>query len=175
MCKTSLLGKSSIIIACLLISACKESSGPEENSVKYSSNSDNISVKGEHNAKIYRFLSAVRAAPSNLNYYQGGSTGLNDVARRRITSACVQELNFKTALPSGDINSAREFEMPVEANLYNEVVDVVKYREEVVPPKNVGGIIFKGESRMIPYTAREPSSTPILVRGICVGTEYILK
>ena len=164
--------KKYIIISGFLLSSCDDPSGPEKNTPM---DPGTIIANDMSNSKIYRFLSAVKADSSEQRYYQGRPVGLSDFSRQMITAACVQELSFKTVLPSAEISSAREFEIPVEAIVNDEVTDVVKYREEVIPPRNVDGVIFESEKKIVPYTVKGPSIIPVSVRGVCIGTEYILK
>lgn len=110
---------------------------------------------------IYRFLSAISDAKPD---------------KESLTNLCVRKYGFFLELPNAPVKSAHGIRIPAHyANTTYQIQEVVKYKTILVQPPSINGIAFETKEQSVPYTVKEKVRKSNIVKGLCVGTEYILK
>jgi hypothetical protein len=124
----------------------------------------------------YRHLTALKEYPTDVfRHSDGRHIPMSDTKRQLLTLACREALGFQVDMPVGIIKSAREIEIPIEHVLHNPSITIRKVREVDNGTTQVGEVFVNNEPTRITYEEVVNLPGGRAVRGMCIGSEYIIE
>lgn len=125
---------------------------------------------------MYRHLTALKEYPADvMRYSDGRPMPMSDWKRQLLALACQEALGFKIEMPVGIIKSARDIEIPVEHVLRSPSITIQKVREIDNGTKQVGEVFVNNEPTRVAYDEIVNLPGDRFVKGVCVGSEYIVE
>lgn len=162
-----------------LLVGCSESESERASSLDVASDvqAENVIVPAGPRANItYRHLTALKEYPTDvIRYNDGRPMPMFDLKRQLLTLACREALGFQVDMPVGIIKSARDIEIPIEHVLHNPSVTIEKVREVDNGTRQVGEVFVNNEPTRVTYEEVVSLPGERAVRGVCVGSEYVME
>lgn len=167
------------VASAALLVGCSKSETKQGSSIDIASEPQaQITVNPEVPAAniAYRHLTALKEYPTDvIRYNDGRPMPMFDLKRQLLTLACREALGFQVDMPVGIIKSARDIEIPIEHVLHNPSVTIEKVREVDNGTRQVGEVFVNNEPTRVTYEEVVSLPGERAVRGVCVGSEYVME